>query len=358
MNKISEEQKKIKEKLKAQKSMIVAVSKSKANSKRFFAQDKEINQLKLPNLPPLKSNLQKKAPPSSKTSKTAFNGAVRKAKEKTFFSSEVNFSQEYFEESEVAVKESKYSSLRQESKEAKKRKLPTFTLMPGFVKGVLVSGGKVGAFFNGNSEPSPIFIRITGDQLIANDDSVNIDGCLILATGKGDLSKKAVDIRLSEMSCSLTDIDGNYYKIKQKVSGWVFSENGEWGVPGRLITRESEILKAGLPLSLVEGMINTLNNVLNKEYTNTIGGTNYYSLNPQTTNSNAFSQGVNSGTQKILQKFSDYYLKMLDSLNPVIQIRAGREVVIAFKGGEKLKLEKYEPIDTNYFFTEEFRNEK
>ena len=226
--------------------------------------------------------------------------------------------------------------------------------MPGFVKGVLVSGAKVGAFFDAKNEPAPLFIRITGDQLIANDDSVNIDGCLLLATGKGDLSKMAVDIRLSKLSCNLSDLDGNHYKIEQAVQGWVFSENGEWGVPGRLITRESKILKAGIPLSLVEGMINTLNNVLNKEYTNTIGGANYYALSP----TQGMSAGVNQGTQKVLQKFSNYYLKMLDALNPVIEIRAGREVVVAFKGGEQIKLQKYEPIETDYFANMEFEDEE
>jgi hypothetical protein len=42
-------------------------------------------------------------------------------------------------------------------------------------------------------------------------------------------------------------------------------------------------------------------------------------------------------------------LKILESLNPIIEIKAGREVVVAFSGGEKLQLEKYTPIDINYF---------
>ena len=233
----------------------------------------------------------------------------------------------------------------EEEKKDEKKEYPTFTLMPGFIKGVLVNGSRVSAFLNGNSEPAPIFIRLTGRELIPNDDSVNIDGCLILATAKSDLSKKTVDIRLSKMTCSLTDIDGNKYKMDSSVQGWVFSENGQFGIPGRLITRESEILKAGLPLAIVEGMINTLTNVLNKQYTNTVGGQDYYTVNPM----QGLVQGAGKTSETILQKYTDYYMKMLDALNPVIEIRAGREVTIAFKGGEQLKIEPYNDVDTGYF---------
>ena len=301
--------------------------------------------ISLPNLPPLKTY--KKTGSNNNTGKKT----VAKNKKNQSEEKEKQIIKEEQYETQVAdVSEDTINyttvDLNQSKNQKKKNKLPTFTLMPGFVKGILVNGGEVPAMLNGTSEPTPIFIRITGDELIANDDSVNIDGCLIIATGKGDLSKKAVDVRLSKISCNLSDLDGNRYKLSQNIEGWVFGENGNYGVPGRLVSRETDIIKAGIPLSMVEAMINGLNNAIANSTSN---GTTIVGSTTNPTVSSGALQGVSTGSNAVLKKFSDYYLKMLDVLNPSISIRAGRKVVIAFKGGETLKLEKYKPITTSYF---------
>jgi len=225
-----------------------------------------------------------------------------------------------------------------------------FTMMPGFAKGILINGGKIPVSFDGTSEASPVFIRITGDQLIANDANINIDGCIIIATAKADLSKQGVDLRLSKLSCNLTDNDGKHFKINQDVQGWVFSETGDYGIPGRLISRESDILKAGIPLTLVEGMVNTLSNVVSMQTSSGVS-TGSMVLTPSQSVTQGMTAGVTTGSQNVLKKFSDYYLKILDSLTPVISIRAGREVVIAFKGGEEISVSEYEQLNTGYFDT-------
>jgi hypothetical protein len=74
--------------------------------------------------------------------------------------------------------------------------------------------------------------------------------------------------------------------------------------------------------------------------------------------SGGLAQGAGQGTSDVLQKFSDYYMKMLESLNPSISIRAGRSVVVAFKGGESLQLQSYEPISTSYFEDQDILGEE
>ena len=225
----------------------------------------------------------------------------------------------------------------------------TFSLRTGFAKAMLINGGKIPVSFEGSSQPAPIFMRITDAQLISNNETVNLNGCILIGTGKADLSKKGVEIRLSSISCNMTDADDVHYKLDSEVQGWVFSENGEWGVSGRLVSREGEILKAGIPLSLAEGMINTLSNVVATQTSNSLSGDVTSGTSSIITPSQGMTQGFGTGGQTVLQKFSDYYMKILDSLTPVISIRAGREVVVAFKGGEELTVTKYTPIDTDYF---------
>ncbi len=294
--------------------------------------------ISLPSLPPLK-NYKKTQNANNKLVEK--NGKVKKSSEQ-----KKQIIQYEIETASVGQNTINYSTINLKKKQKKKSNLPTFTLMPGFVKGVLINGGEVPAMLNGSSEPTPIFIRLTGNELIANDDSVNIDGCLVLATAKGDLSKQAVDIRLSKISCTLSDLYGNKYKLSQKVEGWVFGENGSYGIPGRLISRAGKIIKAGLPLSMVEAMINGLNNAISNSINK---GSTLLGSSTTPTLSSGVMQGVNNGSSAVLKKFSDYYLKMLEVLNPSISIRAGRKVVIAFKGGETLKLTKYKPMTTSYF---------
>ena len=329
------------ENIKAIKSKQVELEKKIANVRVSKNNSGSFSDISLPKLPPLKQY--KKTKENNKIKKTDNKDKVAKVKKEEI--PQVQYETEVADVSEDNIN---YTTIdvNQSDKANKKNKLPTFTLMPGFVKGVLVNGGEVPAMLNGTSEPTPIFIRITGDELIANDDSVNIDGCLIIATAKGDLSKKAVDIRLSKMSCNLSDLDGNRYKLSQPIEGWVFGENGDYGVPGRLVSRETDIIKAGIPLSMVEAMINGLNNAISNSTSN---GTTIVGSTTNPTVSNGALQGVSTGSNAVLKKFSDYYLKMLEVLNPSISIRAGRKVVIAFKGGETLKLEKYKPITTSYF---------
>jgi len=243
---------------------IVSIAANREKSKKFSG-------ISLPKLPPLKT-YKKSIPVNNKKSIAGKNNTIQN---NTYATKQVQKEPEVkyeVETAEVTQDSMNYTTIDiQKNKKIKKDKLPTFTLMPGFVKGVLVNGGEVPAMLNGTSEPSPIFIRLTGDELIANDDSVNIDGCLILATAKGDLSKQAVDIRLSKISCNLTDLYGNKYKISQKIEGWVFGENGDYGVPGRLVSREGKIIKAGIPLTMVEAMINGLNNAIsNRTYNGSI----------------------------------------------------------------------------------------
>ncbi len=312
---------------------ITEVSNNHKEKNKIFAN------ISLPSLPALKAYKKNKI-----TNNTITSNSNNKVKNNN--KSKKQIIQYETETASVEQNTINYSTINVKKKQKKKSNLPTFTLMPGFVKGVLINGGEVPAMLNGNSEPTPIFIRLTGNELIANDDSINIDGCLVLATAKGDLSKQAVDIRLSKISCNLSDLYGNRYKLSQKIEGWVFGENGSYGIPGRLISRAGKIIQAGLPLSMVESMINGLNNAISNSINK---GSSLIGSNTAPTLSTGVMQGVNNGSSAVLKKFSDYYLKMLEVLNPSISIRAGRKVVIAFKGGETLKLTKYKPMTTSYF---------
>lgn len=216
-----------------------------------------------------------------------------------------------------------------------KEELPTFTLMPGFSKAILVTGADIPTLSKGEDVARALWLSTSGDTLIANGHSVNIEDCLIQANGTGNFASGVAEIRLSRMTCSAYNDKGEYFKISSAVKGWVYGEDGKYGLKGRLVSKEGEIIKKALPLTFLEGAINALENSTSEAATGSI--------------QNAMGSATTSTASNTLDKFSDYYLKILESLNPTIELKAGREVTIAFAGEEPLKFEKYTPADINYF---------
>ena len=225
----------------------------------------------------------------------------------------------------------------------KKETLPTFTLMPGFTKGTIVTGAAVPTLTQAENVSRPVWISFSGDTVIANNDTVSVDECLLQAAATGDFASGVAEIRLSRISCSATDQDGKKFKIISNVKGWVYSENGQYGLKGRLVSKEGQLIEKAIPLTVIEGLVEALSNLGNNQL-DTGGTVNI---------GDSFAQGSANGANKVLGKISDYYLKILESLNPVIEIKAGREVVVAFSGGEELVFEKYIPMDVYYFEGEE-----
>ncbi|WP_457749115.1 TraB/VirB10 family protein [Sulfurimonas sp.] len=218
-----------------------------------------------------------------------------------------------------------------------------FTIMPGFTKGTIVTGADVPTLAAGKNNPKPIWISISGDTIIANNDTLDVGECLLQASATGDFASGVAEIRLSQISCSATDDAGQKWKIFSKIKGWVYSENGKYGVSGRIVGKEGEIIKKAIPLSVLQGAIKALGNVGGG------GGATLPTATGGASASSDFQSGAGAGAGKALNKLSDYYLKILSSLNPIIEVKAGREVTIAFSGGEQVKLTKYTPVNANYF---------
>lgn len=230
-----------------------------------------------------------------------------------------------------------YSTL--DTNKTKVSKIPPFTIMPGFTKATIVTGAAVPTLTQAKNVSRPVWLSFSGDTLIANNETMNIDECLLQAAATGDFASGVAEVRLSKISCSATDENGQKFKLISPVKGWVYSETGQYGLKGRLISKEGTIIEKAIPLSVIEGLVTALENVGGSS---SVGTT---SVQP----GQSFANGAASGSSKVLGKISDYYLKILEALNPVIEVKAGRQVVVAFAGGEKLKFEKYTPVDVAYF---------
>jgi len=252
-------------------------------------------------------------------------------------------------EEDIVDEEFKVSTLDQYKQEAAPVKtLPSFTLMPGFAQGVIVAGADVPTLKGKTTDAKPIWISINSETLTPNNEIMHMEDCLLQTTASGEFVSGRASLRLSKLSCTITDLDGNKYKIHQKVKGWIYGEEGKYGVKGRVVSKEGEIIKRGLSLAALEGMMNMLTQTNTNTVTPTTNG-----INPAA----AMTQGGAKVGGQIIQKFADYYLEILKSLNPYVEIKLKRKVTIAFEGGEVIKPTLYENFDVNYFENEELEDE-
>lgn len=263
---------------------------------------------------------------------------------KTHNKAKVNKRETYKEvEESVVVTKEKINFSAPDMKKAKAPGLPSFTIMPGFTKATIITGAAVPTLTQAKSVSRPVWLSFNGNTLIANNDTMDVGNCLIQAAATGDFSSGVAEIRLSKLSCSATGKNGQKYKLVTPVKGWVYSESGLYGLKGRLVSKEGTIIEKAIPLAVIEGLVSAMKNLGSSSSSNTYyGGTS-------TTPGQNFVSGAAGGTSKAMNKISDYYLKILASLNPVIEVKAGRQVVVAFAGGEKAKFVKYTPADVAYF---------
>lgn len=223
--------------------------------------------------------------------------------------------------------------------------LPNFTTMKGFAKATLTTGFKAPTLAVGKDNPKPVYLSLDTPVIIANGREMNAEDCMLTASAIGDINSGRAEVRLSEMEC-IVKIKGIDYKVSEKVEGWVYGEDGEFGLKGRLISPEGKVIDAALPLMAIEAIVGAAKSI-GTTSTSTIAGITTTTSN----NSNvgtAMKDGAATGFQKSADKLIDYYIKVLDAMQPSIDVKAGRKVVIGFKGGQKLKIEKFEPLDVNY----------
>lgn len=298
--------------------------------------------VKLPPLPPLEGlNNDKEKKQFEKQSKTK---SLNLEKLDRKIDLEV-VEEEIYEEEDLEVASYDVSTLKNyEEVEEKKEEIPSFTIMPGFMKAVIVGGADVPTLEQAASQPKPIWLTVNSEQLIANGKKTNFKDCLIEAVSTGDIGTKRARFALKTLSCSMTDLEGKNYKVVTPLKGNVYGEDGKIGAKGRLVSREGEIIEKGVPLATLEGIIQTLSNANNYIYpSGTNGGAD--NQNPLM---NFTSGGANTGA-KILSKFSEYYLKILESLNPYIEIKPKRVVTIAISEPAEVTPVEYNPFDVNYF---------
>lgn len=206
--------------------------------------------------------------------------------------------------------------------------IPSGSLMTG----TLITGLDAPTGQSARRDPFPVLVRLQKDAILPNSYSADVKGCVMILSGYGDLSSERVYLRTEGISC----IRNDGKSIEAKVSGYATGEDGKAGMRGRLVTKQGQMIAR----SLVAGFFGAMGNAFNVQPVPTIDTTG---TSKSVRYLNAFSGqavqgGLVSGAGNALNKVADFWLKMANSIFPVLELDAGRQMDIVLIKGADLKL--------------------
>ncbi|MEI8055424.1 MAG: TrbI/VirB10 family protein [bacterium] len=200
---------------------------------------------------------------------------------------------------------------------------------PGtFAKAVLLSGADTNAGVHGQTDTTPITMRILDNGTLPNGEHSSLKGCFVTAAAYGDASSERGQIRLQRLSC-VKKSSGLILDIP--IEGTINDMGGNDGIRGHVVMRNNKLIwNAG-----VSGVLSGIGNAMQQSVTT-------QSVSPLGVTSSAiqpnkvFQHGAFGGANSALGKLADYYIKLADMYHPIVQIHAGSQVNIVFLKGFSL----------------------
>lgn len=193
----------------------------------------------------------------------------------------------------------------------------------GFAKGVLLSGVDASTSLSSQSDPDPVLIRITDSGTLPRRFKSDLKDCHIIGSAYGDLSSERAKIRLEKMSC--TEITTAEI-IETEVVGFVTGEDGRQGIRGSVVSTEGRLLGASLLSGILSGLSN---NLAPQNRSISLFSDSNKTLSTSDKLQNSMTSGATSG----LDRLSKYYIDRAESLQPIVQVGAGRKIDVIFTEG-------------------------
>lgn len=191
-----------------------------------------------------------------------------------------------------------------------------------FAKAILLSGIDAHTSLNSQGDPDPVLIRIIDQGTLPRRFKSDLKDCHIIGSSYGDLSSERAKIRLEKLACTETS-SGEI--IETEVAGFVTGEDGRQGLRGSVVSTEGKLLGN----SLLSGVLSGLSN-------NFIARDQSVSLLPSNKTQNTsdrFKSSALEGSSSSLDRLSKYYIDRAESLQPIVQVGAGRKIDVVFTEG-------------------------
>ena len=199
------------------------------------------------------------------------------------------------------------------------------TIPPGsFAQGVLLSGVDASTSTSASANPEPVLIELTDSGDLSRYFTSTVKGCRVTASSYGVLSKERVMMRLEKLSC-IEVATGEV--MTTEVDGYVSGEDGKLGLRGTVVDRAGDHVRA----AMLGGFLSSFGNFLaaSSNPVTFASQTGLAQITPMH-GSELMKHGAAKGASGALDKYTEFYIKRAEQLEPVIQIGAGRIVQVVF----------------------------
>lgn len=212
--------------------------------------------------------------------------------------------------------------------------LPVGSILTGvFINGIDAPTGNAA-----RRDPFPATLRIQKEAILPNKFRADVRECFMMVSGYGDLSSERAYLRGEAISCVRED--GGV--IEATLDSYAVGEDGKAGVRGRLVSKEGQLIARSLMAGFMEGAAGALNvqqapsiRIQRAD----LGETNdTVPVYKQAFDGNTMQGAVASGAGSALSRIADYYIKMAESIFPVIEVDAGRQIDVIVTKGTALKI--------------------
>jgi len=195
-----------------------------------------------------------------------------------------------------------------------------FLTSSSFVRATMISGLDAPTGGQASADPLPVFFRLTDKAILPNRIRTQVKECHAYGVGWGDLPSERAHIRLESLSCILKN--GQY--IDTAIKGHVIGEDGKYGVRGRLITKQGQLIANGIMAGLASGIGQGFSNKFGTISTGVTGTVSTVS------GDDIWKSGLGQGVDNGMSMLAQYYIKAAEKLFPVIEIDSARTVELAF----------------------------
>jgi len=196
-----------------------------------------------------------------------------------------------------------------------------------FFTATLLNGIDAGTGMHAQANPQPVLMRINSQAFLPNQARYRVHACFVLGSAYGSLPSQRALVRTARISC--VSEDGSAI-IDTALKGYVVDLDGKIGLRGTLINRQGAKLAKAMLAGFFSGLSNVasqLKQVVTRDVDKAAS-----TITPRSSLQLAGISGADNATKELMH----FYINEAKRLFPVIEVNAGREVVINVSEGVSL----------------------
>lgn len=216
----------------------------------------------------------------------------------------------------------------------KKRRENETAYIPGgsMFPGVLLNGMDAPTSSVSQKNPTPVLIRVKKEAVLPNFASIDVRECFVMGAGFGQLASERALIRTESIAC--VRHDGKVFDTK--LEAYVVGTDGKVGIPGRLVSKQGQMIAQ----SLLAGALGGIGQSLTRSKVPAINVNPGMDANLYESDSlSSIAQGgLAGGISSATNMIAKFYLDMAKETFPVVETQAGQVATVIVTRGMSLPL--------------------